>query len=77
MKPTKLFAIIFGILWVLFLDSLVFTIYPFASIYFLVSALIHIVLSKLAIGIYVYHLILIDKADVNKTVLETQENLQN
>jgi glucan phosphoethanolaminetransferase (alkaline phosphatase superfamily) len=75
MKPTKLFAIVFGILWVLLLDSLVFTIYPFASIYFLVSALIHIVLSKLAIGIYIYHLILLDKADISKTVIETQENL--
>lgn len=75
MKPIKIFTLIVGILWVLFIDNLLIALYPFASIYFIISALIHVILTKLAIGLYIYHLILIDQADNSKTVIETQENL--
>lgn len=75
MKPIKIFTLVVGILWVLFIDNVLFALYPFASIYFIISVLIHVILTKLAIGLYIYHLILIDQADNSKTVIETQENL--
>lgn len=75
MKPIKIFTMVVGILWVLFIDNLLIALHPFASIYFIISALIHVILTKLAIGLYIYHLILIDQADNSKTVIETQENL--
>ena len=56
MKPLKMFTIVLGILWVVFLDSLIVVLFHFASPFLLISAGLVSLLNKLAIGIYIYHL---------------------
>ena len=75
MKPMKIFIILTSIVWVVFVDILIFNIFAVASPFFLVSAAIHVLLTKLAIGIYLYQLILIYQVDINEPVLATQEKL--
>ena len=75
MKPMKIFIVLFSLVWVGFVDILIFNIFAVASPFFLVSAAIHVLLTKLAIGIYLYQLILIYQVDINEPVLATQEKL--
>ena len=75
MKPFKIFTIFIGILWIGFIDTLIISSFRIGSPYFLISAIIQVVLTKLAIGIYLYQLILIQKVDISKPILNTQEKL--
>ncbi len=75
MKPLKIFTILIGILWIGFIDTLIISSFRIGSPYFLISAIIQVVLTKLAIGIYLYQLILIQKVDISKPILNTQEKL--
>jgi len=75
MKPMKIFIVLFSLVWVGFVDILIFNIFDVASPFFLVSAAIHVLLTKLAIGIYLFQLILIYQVDINEPVLATQEKL--
>jgi len=75
MKPLKIFTIFIGILWIGFIDTLIISSFRIGSPYFLISAIIQVVLTKLAIGIYLYQLILIQKVDISKPILNTQEKL--
>ncbi|MCC6463596.1 MAG: hypothetical protein IT260_24210 [Saprospiraceae bacterium] len=75
MQPLKIFTLLVGILWVVFVDVLLFALYPVASPYFLVSAAIQVLLTKLAIGIYLYQLILIWQVDISEPILATQERI--
>jgi hypothetical protein len=76
-KPIKWFAIGFGILWVLFIYSLIIHFLSMEYIFFVVSAGVHSVLTNIAIGIYIYHLVMINKIDNSKSVAEVQERLAN
>lgn len=75
MKPIKIFIILTGIVWVAFVDVLIVNLFNVASPFLLVSAAIHVLLTKLAIGIYLYQLILIYQVDINEPILATQEKL--
>ncbi|HEY8955256.1 hypothetical protein [Chitinophaga sp.] len=75
MKPVKIFAIIIGLCWVAFVDLLIVRLFHTASPFFLVSAGIQVLLTKLAIGIYLYQLILVQQVDIGEPVLATQEKL--
>src|SRR5665648_67094 len=75
MKPMKIFIVLAGIAWVGFLDTLIINLFHVASPFFLVSAGIIVLLNKLAIGIYLYQLILIYQVDISEPVLATQEKL--
>jgi len=75
MKPLKIFTILIGILWIGFIDTLIISSFRIGSPYFLISAIIQVVITKLAIGIYLYQLILIQKVDISKPILNTQEKL--
>ena len=75
MQPLKIFAILTGIIWVLLLDVVVFNIWPAANPIFLIAIGIHILLTKLAIGIYIYQLVLINLVDINEPILSTQEKI--
>ena len=75
MKPMKIFIVLFSLVWVGFVDILIFNIFTVASPFFLASAAIHVLLTKLAIGIYLYQLILIYQVDINEPILATQEKL--
>ena len=74
-KPIKILAIVVGILWVLFIDMLIIKLFSMEYIFFVFSAGIHSIVTKIAIGIYIYHLILINQIDNSQTVLEVQEKL--
>jgi hypothetical protein len=75
MRPLKLFIIITGIIWVIFVDVLIIKFFQTASPFFLISALIHVLLTKTAIGIYLYQVILIYQVDISQPVLATQDKL--
>lgn len=75
MKPIKIFTLIVGVLWVLFVDTLIINLFYIASPFFLISAGIQVLLTKLAIGIYLYQLILIHQVDVSEPIVATQSRL--
>jgi len=75
MKPVKIIIVLLSLIWVGFVDILMINIFDVASPFLLVSAAIHVLLTKLAIGIYIYQLILIYQVDINEPILATQEKL--
>lgn len=75
MRPIKLFIIITGIIWVLFVDVLIINFFHIANPFLLISAILHVLLTKLAIGIYLYQVILIYQVDISEPVLATQDKL--
>ena len=77
MKPIKIFTVIVGILWVVFVDFLIFIAFKAGISFFLISAIIQVLLTKLAIGVYIYQLILITRVDISDSILATQEKIAN
>ncbi|MBO9561522.1 MAG: hypothetical protein J7621_02065 [Niastella sp.] len=75
MKPIKVFTLIIGILWVGFIDMLLVNLYHVASPFFLISMGVQVLLTKLAIGVYVYQLVLLHGTDVSEPILATQERI--
>jgi hypothetical protein len=79
MKPIKIFTLIVGILWVAILGSTVVHLfinaYDQVSLYFLYAAAIQVVLTAIAVVVYIYQLDLIYRIDFSKPVLNIQENL--
>lgn len=75
MTPLKIFTIIVGIAWVALVDMIIIATFREASLFFLVSAIIQVLLTKLAIGVYLYQLILIQQVDINAPVVDTQTRL--
>lgn len=75
MRPVKIFAILVGLAWVFFADSLIISLFNIANPFFLTAAIIQVVLTKLAIGIYLYQLVLIQQADISEPVHATQHKL--
>jgi hypothetical protein len=75
MKPIKIFTLMVGVLWVLFVDTLIINLFSIANPFFLISAGIHVLLTKFAIGIYLYQLILIHQVDVSEPIVATQSRL--
>ena len=81
MKPTKIFALIVGIIWVIGLSSILFNLIVShlgeVSLFFLFSATIQLLLTSFAICVYVYQLDLINKIDFSEPVLTIQEKVSN
>lgn len=75
MKLTKIFTIVIGLLWVVFVDTLIINLFSIASPFFLISAGIQVLLTKLAIGIYLYQIILIHQVDISAPIVSTQEKI--
>lgn len=75
MKPMKIFIILTGIAWVGFVDICIINLFHIANPFFLISAGIHVLLTKLAIGIYLYQLIIICQVDINEPILAAQDKL--
>lgn len=75
MKPAKIFTIIAGLIWVIFVDIVIISTFSIASPFFLLSAGIQVLLTKLALGIYLYQLILIHQTDSSEPILAVQEKL--
>jgi hypothetical protein len=79
MKPLKKIAIIVGIVWVLFWDTILYNLCMYAfdkvAVFFLVSVGVQVIITKIALGLYVYQLILIHQVDVSDSVWKAQEVL--
>jgi hypothetical protein len=79
MTLVKLLAVMIGVVWVISLDfvivNLVINAFDQVSPFFLVSAGIQVLITKVAIGIYIHQLILIHKTDITESITETQERL--
>ena len=79
MKPTKLFALITGIIWVGFGTTFLSHEYLYAfsetNKYFLSSATIQVGLTAVALFVYLYQLITIYQIDITDPILKTQKKL--
>lgn len=75
MRPIKLFTVLAGILWILFLDILVINLFPVGNAYFLISAGFISLVNKIAVGIYLYQLVLISVVNINASVMNTQNKI--
>lgn len=75
MRPLKIFTLLAGVLWVAFVDILLVVLFPIANPFFLISAGLQVLLTKLAIGIYLYQLFLLHQIDLSKPIVTTQEKL--
>jgi glucan phosphoethanolaminetransferase (alkaline phosphatase superfamily) len=79
MKPVKIFTLLAGIVWVGFGGMVVTKLFIFAfaaiSKFFLFSAAIQLLLTAIAIVVYLYQLILIYQVDITDPILKTQEKL--
>lgn len=75
MKPIKIFTLLVGILWAGFIDMLLVNLFHIASPFFLISMGIQVLLTKVAIGVYVYQLVLLHGTDVSEPILATQERI--
>jgi hypothetical protein len=75
MRSFKAITIIIGLLWVVFVDTLIINLWNTADPFFLVSAGIQVILTKMAIGIYLYQLYLIQNVDLSEPVISSQERL--
>lgn len=79
MKPTKIFALIVGLLWVLVLGAFILYLfvnaYTKVSLYFLYSATIQVLLTAIAVLMYIHQLYLISNIDFSESVLHIQETI--
>lgn len=75
MKPIKIFTIVCGILWVVLVDVILLGSFSSASSFFIVSMGLQSILTKVAIFVYLYQIVLIHQVDINKPVLQTQKKL--
>jgi magnesium-transporting ATPase (P-type) len=79
MKPIKVFTLIAGFIWVICGSMIVTNIFLFAfedaSKFFLFSATAQLLLTAIAIAIYIYQLVLISEVDISGPILETQKKL--
>ncbi|MGB4772863.1 MAG: hypothetical protein WBP58_15465 [Chitinophagaceae bacterium] len=79
MKPVKVFAIVAGILWVFIVGGFIadrfINHYAATSPFLLYAGLLQVILTALAIGIYMYQLYLINAIDFSEPVLQIQERL--
>jgi hypothetical protein len=79
MKPIKIFTLFVGIIWVLFGGTIVTNLFVYAydkvSLFFLYSAAVQLLLTALAIGIYLYQLIMISNVNISDSVITAQKKL--
>lgn len=75
MQPSKIFALLAGLTWVIFADLIIIGSLHRAGIFFLVSAIIQVLLCKIAIGVYLYQLFLIRQIDISEPIFRTQHRL--
>ena len=81
MKPIKMFTILVGILWVgvgtAALGSIYIDAFSEANKYFLISASIQVILTTMALFVYLYQIITIYQVDVTEPIIKTQDKLSN
>lgn len=79
MTPLKIFTIVVGMLWVFvgatLISNLFVHAYASVSPFFLYSAVIQLLLTAIAIAIYMYQVVLIHQVDITDTLIKTQKRL--
>lgn len=75
MKPLKIFFIILGVIWVAVVDLFVVKYFNTAEVAFIISAVLQSFITKLAIGVYLYHMILLNQIDMSEAIIVIQEKL--
>ncbi len=79
MKPIKVFTIFIGLLWVFVVGTIVGNLFLYAyssvTLFFLISAGIQILLTSIALVIYLYQLHLIQQVDITEPLVKTQKRL--
>jgi hypothetical protein len=79
MKPIKIFTLFVGIIWVFFGGIIVTNLFVYAynkvSLFFLYSAAAQLLLTAVAIGIYLYQLIMISNVNITDSVVTAQKKL--
>ncbi len=75
MSPIKIFTLVVGLFWVVFVDSILVATYGIASPYFFWSALLQSAITKVAIGVYLYQLVLLYQTDVSNAVSAVQQRI--
>ncbi len=75
MQPTKRTTLLIGLVWVILVDSLLLMVWQKASIFFIGSAILQVLISKISMGIYIYQMTLISQIDLASPVLESQSKL--
>ena len=79
MKPLKVFTILAGFLWVVNVGNILVNLVIYApgkvSIFFLVSASGQVLITAIALIVYLYQLITIYQVDATETIVKTQVRL--
>jgi len=79
MKPIKVFTIFIGLFWVFVVGTIVGNLFLYAyssvTLFFLLSAGIQILLTSIALVIYLYQLHLIQQVDITEPLVKTQKRL--
>jgi hypothetical protein len=75
MKPAKIFAIIIGLLWVIVVGSLLLLLREIVSVAFFVSIGMQVLITAVAVGVYLWQLILIRQINNEAPVLQVQQRL--
>jgi hypothetical protein len=81
MKPVKIFALFAGLIWVVLGGYITVNLfrYSFANIshFFLYSAAIQLVITAIALLVYIYQLVLIQQVDLSEPILTAQSRLSS
>ena len=74
-KPMKIFGIVVGIPWIIFLGTLLMIGILRGGIFFTSSVAAIMVITIISLTIYIYHLILINQVNNTDSVVEAQEKM--
>jgi hypothetical protein len=79
MQPGKWFAVIVGVCWIIGVDVLLYYSFRYAwpdiNPFFTGSALLQVIITKIAVGVYIYQLHAIHTMPVNDPILQVQQRL--
>lgn len=71
----RIIAILIGIIWIIGIDFLLSLAFQIESYFFFFSILIHSIITKIAIAISIYHLILIKQMKETDSIVEIQKKI--
>ena len=75
LKSIRIVGIVFGVIWCVLMAFIVIVSWHQTNWFFKSALIIHIAVSIAAIGLYIYHLVLLNNFNNNQSVLHAQEQL--
>ncbi|MCR5890894.1 hypothetical protein LRS06_24530 [Hymenobacter sp. J193] len=75
LRPAKLVGVLLGLVWVAAVDLLLYRVWAVASPFFLTSAAVQVLLTKLMVGLYLYQLVLVQCVDAGQSVVTAQRRV--